>query len=303
LLVFSIRFVSDRASSADENLLTRRELRGPKNIFPQRPSLVCYRRKPLDTTLAARSKEYFTPSARASSANGCLLTRAICHTLQLLSYFIQSLTLPDFALQVFGLDVDPDRWKDRPINEITAEYYLFFHDWIQTYFGDLKSLLQWERLYIHLVEKVVKLTSISSERSIDTDQVLVPPPPDIFNVCRLLLQALGGLRNAVADGQHRIAGMVRLLFGDEIVWNGRMKPPLYFSYERTHGGCLQQSFVPTTESDTERLSSILSRMCGEASVRIFVPSEINEFESDSVRYSLVRSESQSKTKARVLSDV
>ena len=172
-------------------------------------------------------------------------------------------------------------------------------------------MAEWEKFYIHLVQKVLKLTPIHSKENetdtppgpIDLDHVLVPSTPYIFNVCRLLLHALGGLRNAVPDGQHRIAGMVQLLFGHEIVWDGLMNPPRYFKYEKTHGGLVHKGFLPYTESNTTPWSSVLSQICIEASVRIFVPTKTNDFESECVAYSLLRSESQSKTKPRVLSDV
>lgn len=210
------------------------------------------------------------------------------------------------------MDVDEDKWDDRPLTEITAEYYQYFDKWITTYFGGLKSVTQWEKLYLHLAQKVVELKPLRNSEDeveketeqIDLDSVLVPSAPCIFNVCRLFLHALGGLRNAVPDGQHRIAGMVRLLFGNEIVWDGRMKPPRSFSYEKTHCGYLRwRRFAPGEESDRARISSVLAKISEEATVRIFVPTKINDFETDSEGYSLVRTDSQAKTKPRVLSDV
>jgi hypothetical protein len=231
-------------------------------------------------------------------------------------FFISSLTLPDFFLQVFGVEVDLDDWIGRPLNEITAEYYQYFDEWLTTYFGGLKSVTEWEKFFIHLAQKVVELKPINYQAEtdevgknpeqigqIDLDLVLVPSTPYIFNVCRLLLQALGGLRNAVPDGQHHIAGMVRLLFGYEIVLNGRTMPPRSFSYDRTHCGYLVDRSLPDMESERSRMSSVLAKISEKATVRIYVPTKINNFETDSEGYSRVRTESQSKTKARVLCDV
>jgi hypothetical protein len=212
---------------------------------------------------------------------------------------------------VFGVEVPSTNWKGRPINEITAEYYQYFDEWLTTYFGGLKSVTQWEKFYIHLAERVVELQPVhynggevgKTIGKIDLDCVLVPSTPSIFNVCRLLLHSLGGLRNAVPEGQHLLAGMVRLLFGYEIVLNGRMKPPHCFSYERTHGRYLERRYLPGTESKRTRLSTVLANVSEQATVRIYVPTKIKDFESDSEGYSKVRTESQAKAKPRVLSDV
>jgi hypothetical protein len=229
-------------------------------------------------------------------------------------FFISSLTQPDVFLQVFGVEVDLDNWIGRPLNEITAEYYQFFDDWLTTYFGGLKSVTEWEKLFIHLAQKVAELKPINYSANeggkspeqvgqIDLDMVLVPSTPYIFNVCRLLLQALGGIRNAVPDGQHRIAAMVRLLFGFDIIFNGRTVPPRSFKYDKTHGGYLEDRYLPDMESERSRMSSVLAKISEKATVRIYVPTKINDFETETEGYSRVRTESQSKTKARVLCDV
>jgi hypothetical protein len=135
--------------------------------------------------------------------------------------------------------------------------------------------------------------------------------PDIFNVCRLLFQALGGLRNAVPDGQHRLAGMVRVLFGFEIVTESREQPPRSFRYEETHFGIFTGSSEegleevdngPSQNDSTTLMSAVLSKLSNTAVVRIVVPTVTSRFEIESERFSRVRTESLSHVKPRVLSD-
>ena len=205
---------------------------------------------------------------------------------------------------------DDDTWKTRPLNELAAEYYLYFDEWLTRHFGGLKSVLQWEKFYVYLAHKV-RDKAFSNRRHgekglrIDLDRVLVPTTPEIFNVCRLLYQALGGLRNAVPDGQHRIAGMVRLLFGYEIKTDSRAKPPRSFRYEKTHFGLLTEESEDNQGDDnlSTKMTSVLEKLSVEATVRIVVPTVTSEFEIESEGYSMVRTESQSQTKPRCLSDV
>ena len=217
-------------------------------------------------------------------------------------------TLPLSFIQFFGLTLSTaadgqDNWMDRPMNELTAEFFQFFDEWLTKYFGGLTSVDQWEQFYIHLVGKVSNLRL--SDRSvaeghhviteIDTDNVLVPKVPDIFNLCRLMYHALTGLRIALPDGQHRIAGMVRLLTGYEIVFNGTGRPPRSFKYG---------NYVLSPREDPRvRVSKLLAKISIKATVRIFVPMRTADFETECERYSRVRTISQAKAKPRVLSDV
>ena len=190
------------------------------------------------------------------------------------------------------------------MNELTAEFFQFFDEWLTKYFGGLTSVDQWEQFYIHLVGKVSNLRL--SDRSvaeghhviteIDTDNVLVPKVPDIFNLCRLMYHALTGLRIALPDGQHRIAAIVRLLTGYEIVFNGTEHPPRSFRWGITFIDLMLE--VPGEDQ-----SSILAKLSIQATVRIIVPTRTADFETECERYSRVRTISQAKAKPRVLSDV
>jgi hypothetical protein len=225
---------------------------------------------------------------------------------------------PFFLSQVFGVTVeDNGTWEQRPLNELAAEYYQFFDDWLTDHFGGLNSVIQWEKFYIYLADKLVSFSGPSEKfgpkaTRINVDQVLVPTVPEIFNVCRLFYQALGGLRNAVPDGQHRMAAMVGLLFGYKIVTDGGHLPPRFFSHDKSHFGLFTETIGDDTEelqyglgNDDHRklMSSVLAKFSQKATVRVVVPKLSSEFEMVSERFSRVRTESQSLHKPRVLNDL
>jgi hypothetical protein len=194
---------------------------------------------------------------------------------------------------------------------VAAEWYQYFDTWIKTYFGGLQVVDNWRLFYFHLVERLAKMLhdGIAAEyhdeeenEHILIDSVYVPRCASIVNVCRLLYQAISGIRNAVPDGQHRIAGMIQLFTGYKVTnVDSRYNPPRSFE--------LDDSFTKAVEDEEEEtvfendLNVLMERSVERVGVRILVPSETRTFETAAEHYSMVRAESQALTRPRVLSDV
>jgi hypothetical protein len=206
-----------------------------------------------------------------------------------------------FFSQVFGF---PTSHSQREIEKSThpavlvASYLENLDCWLDAYFDGLKTVDSWQRFYVHLVRKLVFLTSggLKKEDCIDANLIVMPRVRDIFHVCRLLYQAIGKLRIAVPDGQHRMAAMIELLSGWQITVESRKIPPKAFVREEQY---LQEEDAEITLSKFERT---LKTLCGKVMVRVLTP-ETNALESESEVYSHIREISQSKHKPRVLADV
>lgn len=216
------------------------------------------------------------------------------------------------------MEITEEDFEQRPLCEITAEYYHYFDEWLNQFFDGLKSVQSWRLLFCHLAKQVtMKLRSSNSQGDNNLANkwrdILIPPATCIVGNCRLLYQALGGLRNAVPDGQHRIAGMIRVFTGYQISpVDSRKNPPRSFEFDKTFHGWTR---VPTKDlaTDTEKLNvekaidkkmtALMARVVEQVTVRILVPYLSKHLEKESESYSKVRADSQAKTKPRVLRDV
>jgi len=210
-------------------------------------------------------------------------------------------------VQVLGVTIkDEAKWSDRSLLQLTAEYYQFFDCWLTDYFGGLQNPLDWDRFYIYLVGKAAEMINQENPGlpEVDVKQVLVPPLTDICRCCRLLYNALGRLRNAITDGQHRTTSMVELLTGFNIRFNSRKDPSRWFGQEDSHGGVFDmRPNRPLPRDQKENFRKVLGKLSGKVTVRVMMPSSIDKFEEESMKYSKMRATSVSETKPRVLCDV
>lgn len=195
----------------------------------------------------------------------------------------------------------------KPEALLVAEYFDRLNSWLGAYFGGLQSTENWEWFYVHLVRIVVGIANAGNsaeDSEIDMNQVIMPKVNDPFQACRLMYQAIGRLRNAVSDGQHRMAAIVQILSGWTIKIESSKIPPKAF----VRGG--EQSALVAVMSDNPTddmearnyFTTILNKLAGRVMVRILRPGT-SELDFKGEEYSFVREVSQSKHKARVTVDV
>jgi hypothetical protein len=213
-----------------------------------------------------------------------------------------------FSSQILGTNLLP-RDQNKPGAVLVAEYFHQLDSWLDAYFDGLKSLRNWQFFYVHLVRILVNEANEgrADEGKIDVNQILVPRVTDIFQACRLMYQAIGRLRTAVPDGQHRMAALVEFLSGWKITVEARNIPPRAF-LKGDHCGIApdcQNSFVDASkEMETmEKFEGILKTLAGKVVVRVMLPQSIENLEVRSEQYSAIRERSQAKRKPRVLVDV
>lgn len=194
--------------------------------------------------------------------------------------------------------------EKKPEAVLVAEYFYNLDSWLDTYFGGLKDPGDWELLFVHLVRIVVELANDdqTDAEQIDQDQIIMPKLRNIFQACRLMYQAIGGLRTAVPDGQHRVAAMIELLSGWKITVEPRNIPPKVFA-EGDHSGLAKGNRdIMKKKNTTKDFNEILNTLAGKVTIRILRP-ETADLEKKGEEYSLVREQSQSKHKPRGFVDV
>jgi hypothetical protein len=183
--------------------------------------------------------------------------------------------------------------------EIVGEYFFRLNLWLDAYFEGLRTIDKWELFYVHLVGIVVKIANAQSTDQgdqIDANNVVMPRVNDIFQACRLMYQAIGSLRIALSDGQHRMAAILNLLSRWTIKIESRKFPPKAFVRE-----------LDSTDEVTARLyfktllENLADNLAGRVMVRILAPNT-HFLEEDGVGYSLERERSQSHHKKRGLLD-
>jgi hypothetical protein len=181
--------------------------------------------------------------------------------------------------------------------EIVGEYFSRLNLWLDAYFEGLRTIDKWELFYVHLVCIVVKIASARSTHQddpIDVNNVVMPRVNDLFQACRLMFQAIGSLRIAISDGQHRMAVIMNLLSGLTIKFVSSDNPPQAFVKVEDH-----TDDVKARVDFTKLLTKLAS---GRVTVRI-LQTNTSQLEVDGIAYSLVREVSQSHHQARGLRDM
>jgi len=212
-------------------------------------------------------------------------------------------------LQILGI-------KDRPSDEnkekadVVGEYFCEMHHWLDDYFGGLRSCDDWEKFYVHLAGLVVKNANVRKKKvdKIDVKQVIIPPVRDLFQACRLMYQSLGMLRNAIPDGQHRMAAMLELLTGWKVGVEPRRIPVMRF-VRGDHHGMVQGDGEDDLKVKFDAILKTIVGMgskneqAGTVTVRILRPGDNQNMEEIGEKYSKIREESQSLHEPRNLIDV
>ena len=212
-------------------------------------------------------------------------------------------------LQILGI-------KDRPSDEnkekadVVGEYFCEMHRWLDDYFGGLRSCDDWEKFYVHLAGEVVKNANAGKKKvdKIDLKQVIMPPVRDLFQACRLMYQSLGMLRNAIPDGQHRMAAMLELLTGWKVGVEPRRIPVMGF-VRGDHHGMVQGDGEDDLKVKFDAILKTIVGMgsknnqAGTVTVRILRPGDNQNMEEIGEKYSKIREESQSLHEPRNLIDV
>jgi hypothetical protein len=189
-----------------------------------------------------------------------------------------------------------------------AEYFADLDFWLDTNFNGLKKIRDWEKLYVQLVHTLVISANKKYPKAtiqIDPKYVVMPTKKYIFQACRLMYQAIGKLRTAIPDGQHRVASIIKLFTGWEIRVQPRKIPPFLFVKGYHHG--ITETEPGSKEMDTNedslaaKFDEVLKTL-EKVNVRVLRPCT-GELEVQSQAYSDIRMKSQAKHQARILPDV
>lgn len=192
-----------------------------------------------------------------------------------------------------------NRDREKPFTTVMATYFSVYSRWLDTFFNGLETTDDWEKFYVYLVKKSIRMTkTLTDKRNTDIDwkKIVFPNLPDLFQVCRLLFQANVDVRIGIIDGQHRICAMMQLLTGWSIEIQANSIPPKVFKRQPR----LKQSMETEREEFDQLLATMTSTL---VSVRTLVAESTREMEDYAVAYSNAREDSQSKKKPRVLMDV
>jgi hypothetical protein len=224
---------------------------------------------------------------------------AVCHITVADGNFVSS-------SQIMGIKVK--HRKNKPEAAIVAEYFADLDYWLDKNYDGLQKHSDWEKFYVQLVHTLVALTNekYPNELQIDPSYVVMPTKKYIFQACRLMYQAIGKLRTAFADGQHRMASIIKLFTGWESKVQPRKSPPRAF-VKGYHAGIAEtepESKVMDTNEDSlaAKFDKVLETMDCKVIVRVFTPLT-GELEAQSQAYSNIRMESQANHQARILPNV
>lgn len=211
-----------------------------------------------------------------------------------------------------GKDVTTRREKKHEAI-LVAEYFHQLDSWLDTYFGGLRHIDDWESLFIHLAHIVANMANSDGRddgEKVDVKFLVMPKPWNIFQATRLMYQAIGRLRTGVPDGQHRMAAMIELLCGWKITVDPSMIPAKTFA-PGDHSGLANElgttvmggQEVPNFHMTRVRdaLGKILHCLKRKVTVRVIRP-HTAELESQGEEYSQIREQSQSQHKPRGLVD-
>jgi hypothetical protein len=212
------------------------------------------------------------------------------------------------ASQIMNVDPKSVVNEEKEVAVIAAEYFADLDFWFDKYFDGLKKVTDWEKFYVQLVHTLVVLANKKhpNELQIDPSYVVMPTKKYIFQACRLMYQAIGKLRTSFADGQHRMASIIKLFTGWEIEIQPRKNPPRAF-VKGYHAGIAEtepESKVMDTDEDNlaAKFDEVLITMDCKVNARVFRPST-GELEIQSQAYSNIRMRSQAKHQGRILPDV
>lgn len=195
--------------------------------------------------------------------------------------------------QLFKNSPNETALKVTPKAVMVGDYLQQLNFWLDRYFGKLEQMEDWRRFYIHLVGVLVNMANAQrteETEKIDLNKIIMPKDNDLFQVCRLLYQAIVPLRTAIPDGQHRVAAMVELMGGWKIRVDTRQIPPRSFTKELT------------TTVQAGQFDKLLETLSHKVIARVMVPSG-EHLEKESANYSRIRELSQSMHKKRALFDM
>jgi hypothetical protein len=190
---------------------------------------------------------------------------------------------------------------DKSDEELVSRYYFELDAWLHDKFNGLKTVDDWKDLYVKLVHRVATLANKnrSAEDLIDPKLVILPLTTDLFQASRLLFQALGTVRNAIPDGQHRIAAMVNVLTGYMVSIDTNEDPPKMFLRKKF---LEHRALMQTENGETATIFCEMLRDCAiKIQIKILAPTTYH-LEAVSQTYSTMREHSQSSHKPRILAD-
>jgi len=158
------------------------------------------------------------------------------------------------------------------------------------------------RFYMFLVETLSIMANahyrkLKKQTEVDWTKVVMPASTDVFKVCRLMWQAIVGIRNGIPDGQHRIAAMMKVLENWSITVDPTKTPPRTFVEDK------KSLTEKKWEQLDEEVDSILQTLQGRATTRVIFPTMLANMEQESMQYSLMREMSQSLHKPRMFKDM
>jgi hypothetical protein len=76
---------------------------------------------------------------------------------------------------------------------LTAEYLHSLYHWLGTTFEGLKTAKSWEMFYVRLVQVVEAMANAENNNpneKVEANAILVPPLPDLLQVCKLMYHAI-----------------------------------------------------------------------------------------------------------------
>jgi hypothetical protein len=192
---------------------------------------------------------------------------------------------------------------------LTAEYFHRLQYWLEKNYDNLRTVESWEKLFIHLACILAEMANDQNDKeyNIEVNKIMVPTVQDLFQMCRLMYQAIGTLRTGICDGQHRMGAVLNLLCGWKIkqVTPVDVKmPPMMFVARDEESNFDKNEYIFDQDSENklrEKYQQILNSLSGKVVVRVMVPDgNDNDFQKKSVSYSFGRDDSQRSHKPRVL---
>ena len=147
--------------------------------------------------------------------------------------------------------------------------------------------------YVVLVRVVATLANMDNNNpneQIEANEILVPPLPDLLQLCKLMYHAISNLRFGICDGQHRMGAILHALFDWQIMTIYPVAEDQPLTTFAKCGRVLQ----------SDKLGPVLLSLSAEVMVWVILPPSVTDWVSTSVSYSLGREDSQRSHKPWVL---
>jgi hypothetical protein len=206
--------------------------------------------------------------------------------------------------------------RDEPVNAWFTTYLRVLDKWLSIRFNGLKTIEDWKAFYAYLAKAVVRKENHYAKIKIANKDIVLPNLTDLFQVCRLLFQAMVKVRIGVADGQHRMCAMIHLLTGWSVTVQAHKIPPKTFNRGAPYGLGTENPdaniIKMSPRSMSEHFNNILKTMANPVTVLTVMATSNNHLHrrpspADILRcavgYSKVREVSQAAKKPRLLVDV